>query len=293
MRITNRLCLPETIVRAVTPKHRPNERRENADISVTELLSPPRVKQLREAFWDELEVDASEMMWMLYGSIAHEILERNSGPELVERRLHMEVDGVKISGAFDLILEPEAERIMIDYKMVKVWSFIMGRQEWEEQMNLYRLLLIENGERDVDKLTNVLLLKDWNAKDVERIDGYPTDNVAMVDQPLWPVARIRAFAAGRVAEHRVKMPECNPLERIHKADTWAVRKEGALRVTRVFDAEYGARMYAQEMNSKGKGAYSVELRPGEDVRCLKFCPVWQYCDHGRRVHGAPEIEAEP
>lgn len=293
MIITNKHNLPKPFVRAVTPKRDPWERRGGAHISVTELLGPPRIKQLSDANWDQIVVDASDLLWMMFGSVAHDILHRNSGREFAERRLNVTVDGMVISGQVDLVEESDEGRKIVDYKMTSVWAYILGRQEWEEQLNVYRYLLIKNGEDDVVGLENVLMLKDWRKADTDK-EGYPEDKVVKIVHPLWPLEKTEAFIRGRVAEHRRVMPECNPIERMRKGDMWAIQKPNAARATKVFDSEFAAKGFLKQCHDEGKTELVLVPRPGEDKRCLDFCRVAEFCDYGRMVRGFPPIStAEP
>lgn len=291
MIITNYHGLPAPFVRAVTPKKSPSERRGEADISVTELIGPPRVKQLRELFWNYLEQDVTDMVWMLLGTIAHDILHRNSGCEFAERRLNMVVDGMTISGQVDLV-RFEEKRIVTDYKLCSVYAYMSEKQEWEEQLNIYRMLLTENGEEEVDELQNVLIFKDWRQGDSERIEGYPKCKVLAVTQKLWPIAKTKAFVSGRVAAHKRVMPECDQLERWRHGDAWSVQKAGAARATRVFDSERSAKEFLAQLHSEGKKDMVIVPRPGKDTRCEGYCAVRVWCNHGRSLAGLPPIVDE-
>jgi len=65
MKITNNCGLPDTIISAL---HRPTYTKGDAHISCTELLNSPRIVQLKRKHWDDVEQDASEMVWQLFGS---------------------------------------------------------------------------------------------------------------------------------------------------------------------------------------------------------------------------------
>lgn len=45
-----------------------------SDISVTELLQPPRIRQLLSRHGDEIEEDASDLIYRMFGKITHEII---------------------------------------------------------------------------------------------------------------------------------------------------------------------------------------------------------------------------
>jgi hypothetical protein len=106
MRITNKLGLPSSIVRAV--QNDPYTRGK-ADISVTGLIGPARKRQLEINHLDELEEDAAERLWALLGQIAHGLLERAETTAVTEERLFIERYGWVISGQFDRLCLEEVE----------------------------------------------------------------------------------------------------------------------------------------------------------------------------------------
>lgn len=69
---------------------------------------------------------------------------------------------------------------------------------------------------------------------------------------------------------------CTDEERWHKPDKWAVKKPGNKRALKLHDTREAAMAHAGT-------TLEVEYRPGEDTKCLKYCSVAQFCDHGRLV----------
>ena len=65
MKLTNNYNLPETIVNVLK---RPTYSKGKANISATELLNSPRVVQLKRKHWDDIEEDAADMVWSLFGT---------------------------------------------------------------------------------------------------------------------------------------------------------------------------------------------------------------------------------
>jgi hypothetical protein len=75
VKITNKHNLPQTIVNAL---QRPTYSKGKADISVTELIAPPQLVALKHKHKDDLESDAADMVWSLFGSAVHSILEQGA-----------------------------------------------------------------------------------------------------------------------------------------------------------------------------------------------------------------------
>ena len=122
--------------------------RGDADISVTSLIDSPRVALMRQKHQDEIEIDAVDQIWSLFGTSVHAILERSEDTMFseTEQRLYAEVNGWKFSGAIDRqeIDKKDGSVNIVDYKVTSVWSVIFGKVEWERQLNCYAYLCEQN-----------------------------------------------------------------------------------------------------------------------------------------------------
>ena len=141
MTLTNRLRLPEPIVRAISND---SYTKGDADYSVTELLSPPQLVRLRREHATEITEDASDRIWSLLGQAVHTIIERASEglPDvLTETTLVLDFEGTRIKGTFDGLTISSGE--LNDFKVTTVWKLIGGGvpEEWEAQTNIYRWML--------------------------------------------------------------------------------------------------------------------------------------------------------
>lgn len=190
----------------------------NCDISTTRLISPPQIVALRERHEEEIEEDASERIWSVVGQSIHVLLERNSPKEMIaEKRYFADVEGWKVSGAIDLL----DSQTIIDYKVTSVYTLIYKSRlkEWEEQGNVNRWLYYKNGG-EANKLTNVLLLRDWTMSQAKKNEKYPACQIASVDLPVWPLKEAEEFIKSRVKLHQkartladVSLPYCSEEER--------------------------------------------------------------------------------
>lgn len=209
MKVTNYNNLPLPVVRALTPKRTPSERREGADFSVTELIGPPRIHQLREAYWDYLTTDASEGIWSLLGQGVHRVLEENAADSITERRLMMNVGGKVISGQFDLM----SDGVIADYKVCKTWAVAEGlKPEWEVQLNCYAELARRNG-MEVRGLVLMAFLRDWVEYRYRPGGNYPASDSVVFDVPLWHPDAVMDYIHARLEAHAQVMPMCTDEER--------------------------------------------------------------------------------
>jgi hypothetical protein len=287
MKITNNTALPQPFVDAVTP------RRPRADvIRVTELIAPPLIRQLMLNHWDDLEDDAANRVWAVFGQSVHSLLEAatKDGSHLVEMELIYDppFGTLQLRGRPDLMTWKNAT--LTDYKVTSVWSVVFDdKVEWSQQLNTYAFMLSEQGIR-VDAIQNVCILRDWSRREASLKPDYPQSPVVTVPQTLWATAEQEKFIHDRLITHLEETCPCSPQERWAKPTTFAVKKPGAKRATRVLDSMEAAGQFLVD-NPSLKGA-TVEVRPGESTRCLHYCPVAAVCPH-RAQFAAAATEEQP
>lgn len=278
MIITNNHGAPATLVALARKNY---YSKGDSDYSVTELLSPPRVRRLQERHDAALTKDVSDMLWALLGSALHVVAERASADDHVtEERIVAEIDGVKVSGGIDLQeMTPEGV-IITDYKFTSAYSVMNEKKEWEEQLNLYKWLVESVKRIPVKGLRICALIRDFSRHD--RRENYPDAPIHMVDIPMWDSVTAEAFVRSRLQLHteakfadamEEPLPPCSAEERWFSETTYAVKKEGRKTAVRVFKTIEEA----QELAAKEKGY--VETRAGEPRRCTgNFCGVAEFCE---------------
>jgi hypothetical protein len=279
MKFTNVHGFPEPFVRAVT---RDTYERGDCDYSVSELISPPRLRHLSKRHDDEIVEDVSNRLWSLDGTITHDILARSgdSDLELFEKRLYAEVGGKKIGGKCDTLVLDAGD--LTDYKRCRVWSYIFGKYEWEWQVNFYAFLARENGYK-VTSVEIFAMFNDWSRTRSLSSKGYPQTNCIRIPQKLWGHDETRIFMAGRVLAHeRAKamaddeIPVCEPFERWDKPTEYAVMKPGRKSALSVHESE------AEAVKAMAIGQ-TVETRPGKSVRCESYCACASFCSYAKSL----------
>ncbi len=278
MKLTNKHGLPISIVNVIK---RPTYSKGKAHLSATELINSPQIVQLKHRHWDDIEVDASEMVWSLFGSAVHSILEHGKDKNhIVEERIHVTHDGYHLSGAIDL-QEVEEDGIHIsDYKTTGAWAVMNEKQEWHQQLNIYAWMLEKAKGVPIKSLTIVGIVRDWSSRDAANKPEYPQAPIVTIDIPVWPMEEREAFINQRIQLHAEAyfesdsggdLPECTSEEMWERKETFAVMKEGGKRAKSLHDTREQAE---SAMPAKG---YFVEHRPGERVRCEKYCQVSEFC----------------
>jgi len=293
MKITNNFGMPQPFVDfAINDKYSKGK----ADISVTSLIDSPKIRLMKDKYDDQIEVDAVDMVWALFGTAVHSVLEnsKQSDDIITEERLYKEVDGWVLSGAIDrqeFISNDDGSRTVniIDYKVTSVWSVIYGKPEWENQLNCYAYLA---SKTKVGSLKICAILRDWNRRDAERKEDYPKAPIVFVDIPLWDKNKIEEYIKERIRLHQEAQISfdlnedvgiCSNEDMWKKNDTWAVKKKGQKRAIRVLDSEEEANNYIDWHNETDQ-AYTkktdleIEFRSGEYTRCGNYCSVADFCN---------------
>jgi len=284
MKLTNKFGIPETFVNVLK---RPTYTKGGAHLSVTQLINSPKIVALTQKFDDELEQDVSDMVWSIFGSAIHGILEHGKDDNhLVEERLHTTLDGWKISGAVDLQIVGENGISIRDYKTTSAWAVMNEKIEWEQQLNIYAWLVGTVKDFHVTDLGIVAIIRDWSRREASRNPDYPQAPVKEIPIKLWSRQDQEDFIKDRISKHSAcefaletgeDLPPCTPDEMWEKPTVWAIKKVGAARAKSLHDDEEGAH---KSLEALGKG-YEIEVRPGSRTRCESFCPVNTYCQQWR------------
>lgn len=279
MKLTNKYNLPEPFVRAVSHRTYDNQ---GSWRTITELIGPPKIAHLKRKHEHEIETDASELVYTFQGEIAHGVVERAAKTMQEEgwkseERLFAEIQGKKISGAYDLYNPKTGE--LIDVKNSTAWKAKRGEapKEWVEQTNCLAELIRRHGF-SVSKIGVVLVIRDFSKPEANRSPDYPKAPVVYLPVDIWEPNRTRAFLEERVRLHleaEEKEVMCSPEDRWAKPDTWAIKKKGQSRA--IPGGLYAVEEKAREELAKLGSGYVLEYREGENVRCALYCPVNKFC----------------
>lgn len=285
MTFTNKLGLPAAIAEAL---RRQDEDYDGLGIgySVSELISPPMLVELRRRFRDMVSEDVSEMAYRLLGTAMHYVIEKASASSsvLFEQRLSVEILGTTVHGKPDSI---DVDGWLNDYKCTSVWSFLLGdKPEWEAQLNLYDLLARLNGFKAPSGLRIVAILRDWsNGARMNDPARYPDSPILIREIPRWEPEEQTLYLARRVKEHISvsgrpveEIPWCTPEERWQDPDRFAVMKGANKRATKVCDSEEEAAAFIAAQTKDGP--FRIEKRPSTPTRCLNYCEVCDHCPFG-------------
>lgn len=303
MKVTNRKDLPEIIVNAV--KNDPYDS-GGADYSATSLIKPAYMVNLEKQHGAEAERDVADMLWALYGTAVHHIIERAATPsDLVEERFFDTVLDKKISAQIDHF----KDGVITDFKLTgayKVKKAMQGEglEDWENQLNIQAYLMQQNGYR-IEKVQIMAMVRDWsrskwNPSSFEHEEGYP-DQIEIIDIDLWPIRKQKEYIEGCLMDLERPQP-CTSEERWQQPPKYALKKNGAGRALKVestmqaieqYAVDKGHASLAREFGQKDvklqlKPGLVIETRESPNRRCLDYCSVNKFCDFYRKTYASKE-----
>ena len=293
MKISNIYQLPQPLVDAVTSEYTPTPNRYSA----TTLLKGVKEIVLTRRHDDEIIQDVSEMVWLLFGTAVHKVLEesKENADQLKENRIEYTFDDLDmtVSGIFDLY--DEGARMVIDYKTASTTKVLFN--DWEDyrkQLLIYAYILNQIG-LPCERGEIVAFLKDWNRPKAKREADYPKLPIHIESFRFnqSDFMQIDTFIRHKLACIKStenmpddEIPECTAEERWQKPTTWAVMKRGQKRAVRVLDSEREAYEYIADHG--GESSMFVQERKGEDSKCVNYCNCKEFCHYWREHYGKQE-----
>lgn len=273
MKITNKNNLPNAFVNIA------NEQRDIVDkhYSVTTLLKGTREVLLTRRYKNTLETDVSDMIWAIWGTAVHYVLEQADDKNMVELRLKQEIkDGYYLTGRCDLYNKEEFT--IEDYKTASVWKIVNDDlEDWRKQGMMYAWLAIKMGWH-VEKIKFHALLKDWSPSKAKRGGNYPQSAIITKE---WKVSALDLLDIEEFIKEKfddlianedsldTELPLCSKEERWGTPTKWAVMKKGRKSAVKLYD----------EMPNEVEQPYYIEKREGEDRKCMDYCPAREVCPY--------------
>ena len=281
MLLTNEMNLPQPFVDAVTRDYHYTPKR----YSVTSLLKGTREAILQRRHNDEVTTDVSDMIWLLFGTAVHGILEKaqETYSQLKENKIEMQMpNGYTLSGIFDLY--DDSTGIVTDYKTAT--TFKSDWDDYRTQLLIYCYMLRDMGF-DAHTGEVVAILKDHSKSKAKYDSSYPQHPVVIKrwefteadfdDIGMWLQMRFEEIEAAEQLEDD-ELPVCSPDDRWYSGEKWAVKKVGNKKAQKLFDNEEDARKYAELQEVGSKYRFEVEHREGVSRKCEDYCSVKEFCN---------------
>jgi hypothetical protein len=286
MKINNKLNLPQPFISAVTREYEYKEKQ----YSVTSLLKDVRENLLTRRHNNEIEQDVADMIWLIFGTAVHKVLEDSEEEETEFKEEHFveEVqDGYKLSGQADLY---NAEtKTVIDYKTCSVWKIIYDDwDDYKKQLLMYAWAFRKMGF-EVDKGEIVALIKDFSKTKAKTDFNYPKYPVykkmfEFTENEFIEIEKFIKDKFNEIAKYEnvldEELPICSLEARWNDGDKYAVKKKGNKRALRVYDILEDA-----ENHLKEDEGLELEIRKGEDKKCLEYCSCCEFCNYWKENYG--------
>lgn len=289
MIITNKLKLPQAFVSAVEREYEYKDKQ----YSVTTILKDIREILLTRRHDKAIEQDVADMIWLILGTAVHSILEnsKEANTEFKEEHFVEDVkDGYKLSGQADLY---NAEtKTVTDYKTCSAWKVIYSDfDDYKKQLLMYAWAFrkmgfeVENGEI-------IAVMKDHNKTKSKTDASYPNYPVKTIKFKFTnkDFEDIEEFINSKFEEIKHyeniqddELPVCSAESRFNSGKKYAVKKKGNKRALRVYDTE----KEAQDHLNKEDGL-ELEIREGEDKKCLEYCSCNKFCNYYQERYGKVE-----
>lgn len=289
MIITNNYRLPEYLYNMLADSNYPPQRDR---FSVTTLIGSPLIRWLTMKYWEQMTEDASARLWQFKGKMGHKVLDSLSSGHR-EVKLAISVDGITIVGRYDRL-----DSDLIDFKFTSVWAYIYGKEEWEQQMNLYSWAMWKVENKRPEGLRIDAFLDHWSKWDALKGGDYPPIPFASIPIRHWTFKVQDKYIQERLALHlaaqNMETPpaECTMKERWEEAASFAVMKSLAKRASRVFDTKEKATEYLGRRGTDIKSGY-IQERPAKRRKCEDYCTVANYCPYWQAIlKQQPKTEEE-
>lgn len=285
MILTNQYNIPEIIVRAMGESYPPQVGR----VAVTALIDSPLIRYLKIKYWNQLTEDVSDRLWALLGQASHTVVQKGrSHTDQAEEYMKIYVYGMAVTGKSDIIVRNELnEDELIDLKITSVYSFLLGEKDaWNKQLNVYNYMASHLG-RKIKSAKIYGILRDWSEMKQYGNSDYPPIPFFNQEIELWPLERTQKYIEDRVNLH-IRVDAlihagvcqediyCTPADRWLRSTTYAVMKGKNVKATRVLDSFTEAQQWMID-NGKTDKEFHIEERPGQAVRCERFCVCKPVC----------------
>ena len=277
MNVTNRLRLPEAFVKAVsTTRHN-----EAGCFSATTLNKGAKEIILTDRHFDEIEVDAADSVWAVWGTAVHALLESQPDNNFHEEYFKVPVSNSFVTGQVDSY--DMENGVINDWKTASVWKVQFNDfKDWRAQGLTYAWLLQQSG-LEVKKCRFVALLKDHSKTKAKTDSSYPQSPVFIYEFDVTAAdmeeTAARILAKVQEIESAYKLDDdaiepCSAEERWADGEKWAVMKNGRKTAVKVFDNQLDADAMAGELGN----SHYVEHRPAISRKCGDYCKCKEFCN---------------
>lgn len=265
------------------------------EISVRELVGPPRIRQLVRRLGESLEVEAAEgLVNAVFESGFRSLLwSAREGLDptryLIAQTFAAQLGGWTISSelrAIDL-----QEKIILDLRTASIELTRTGtHDDWVSELNVYRWLCHMNGI-DIGRLELFAMFYDLSSDSSTHHRDVPTLGFRLIPVELWALSETARYVGQRLRLHQEA--ECvadRDLSICTKQEQWSIGHGFAVKnsTTKTDLGIFPTQREALHWLSSPKNLAALDLREiaierreGIPRRCKSHCPVRFDCSYGR------------
>lgn len=259
-------------------------KRLGSDVSVTELMRPPRIVHLMDRHRPKVAVtDPNKIIPALTGNGLHDQIQRYlkqesmvSGAWQIERKMLCVVNGTRVAGRFDALYNEED---LYDIKSTGTYKFEKGDyEEWEEQLNIYDYMLWKDGI-ELKSLKIMMICSNWSPAKLwkarypqQRIQVIPMNRWSRSEQTNYMLSRVAAWkSSGSLSDNN--LPLCSQKDRWGKRVYKLFRLKNGKRSIKNFDYKDRATAYLKACQKKDP----IKWKEGHIRK--EWSNVWKRCDY--------------
>lgn len=292
MKITNKKGLPLSYVKTAE-KSVENPHNDKNSFSATTLLKGDKEILLELRHYNEIVMDVSDMVWTIFGTAVHKVLEDNNDTQDGDAETSITYDcpfdpTYKITGRTDLYNEEKS--LLTDHKTGSVWKYIKeDYKDWTEQGYEYAWLYRQKGKM-VIRARFICLCKDWSSSEYRiaklKGDRYPDSPIFVYEFDI-DETRLQATGGNMITKARrlyglIKanvsddaIVPCSDEERWYTGDTYAIMKKDAVRSLKNCSSKKEAEDYIADKNLKN---VEIVFRLGQNRKCMDYCICKEFCN---------------
>jgi len=299
MQLTNKHDLPKAIFNRIKDDldSDPYGKSEFKQFRTTQLIGPPLPHTLQEKYDEEIIVDATDFMAMIFGTVLHELCEGpDTGDKIHEFPVNkiFEVDGVKyqLNGTIDETeFDGDEDILVTDNKTCLLRNLGFDKPEYNMQLNIYKHMLEETFPGANFKLRIRYFIKDWTSGDLQKALERAQDDFAIWGEGNKKATKTfdtyeaaQAFFPTMTAKMQAK---CEIISRNKSAQRAAIRREFPESPVYYKDVPV---MPAEKIEQFIKDRIKIHIdNPNEicgpenrwnnDIRCKSFCRPKNFCPY--------------
>lgn len=297
MALTNKMNLPAPIYNALNSDYQPKPHQ----YSVTTILNSVRQVILKRRYNDEIEQDCSELIWALFGTAFHSILENANEEEDQFKEEYLKQDlgiicdelkGYFLSGKADLV--DIATKTIIDYKTTSTFKVLKKDfEDYRLQLLIYAWLFRKLGF-EINKGEIVALLRDFQKSKAKFDKDYPQFQVQKIQFKFSDkdFKEIEEFIKNRFLELKKyedvpddELPECTDEEKWSTGWQYKVFKKGNKVATKIHLTLEEAEKHLENLEKNYPGVYEIRTFEPNYKKCEEYCSACKYCKFWKEHYG--------